>query len=122
MRKALLVMSLLGFFAAGYLTGSIQTKNSLALELGGLGQTVDSLKSLGKTVVEMQDNVNKLQANINEVKKVREDIASYQGIYNKVIGTEPKKQVPQQQQDVVTPELQKGLDQLLTPKQKQQTK
>lgn len=115
MRKFILVASMLGFFAAGYITGSIQTRNSIALELGGLtgiGGTVESLKSLGKTIIEMQDNVNKLQKNIGEVKKVRDDISNYQGVYDKVTGKEaPKKQLQEQQQNL-SPELQKGIKNL----------
>ncbi len=108
MKKALLVVSLLGFFAAGYITGSIHTRNAIAVELGGLtgiSGTVESLKSLGKTVIEMQDNVDKLQKNINDVKKVRDDISTYQGVYDKVTGKPaPKTQTPTQQQ-----QLEKGL-------------
>lgn len=117
MKKALLVISLLGFFAAGYITGSIQTRNAIALELGGLtglSGTVDSLKNLGKTVLEMQENVNKLQTNINQVKKVRDDISTYQGVYNKVLGKEPPKGQKQQQLDI-SPTLEKGLKDLVAP-------
>jgi len=113
MKKALLVVSLVGFFMAGYITGSIHTRNAIALELGGLtglSGTVQSLKSLGKTVIEMQENVNKLQTNINDVKKVRDDISTYQGVYDKVTGKPapktPTTQQPQQQ-------LEKGLQDYL---------
>jgi hypothetical protein len=119
MKKFALVFSMLGFFAAGYITGSIHTRSAMALELGSLSQTVSSLKSLGKTVLEMQDNVNKLQKNINDVKKVRDDISTYQGVYNRVTG---KGQPQQDQQQLITPELEKGINDLLTPQQKQQTK
>jgi hypothetical protein len=118
MKKVILVVSLLGFFAAGYIIGSIQTRDSIAIELGGLtgvGGTVESLKSLGKTIIEMQDNVNKLQKNINDVKKVRDDVAKYQGVYDKVTGS-PQEQLKEQQQNV-SPELQKNLQQIITPEQ-----
>jgi hypothetical protein len=115
MKKIILVASLLGFFAAGYIIGSIQTRDSIALELGGLtgvGGTVESLKSLGKTIIEMQDNVNKLQKNINDVKKVRDDVSKYQGIYDKVKGKEsPQNQLKEQELNV-SPELQKGIKDL----------
>ena len=78
----------------------------MALELGGLTSTVASLKSLGKTVVEMQDNINKLQNNVNTVKKIRDDIANYQGVYNKVTGGESGK-------EKLSPEMQKGLQKIL---------
>jgi len=126
MKKALLVVSLLGFFAAGYMTGSIQTRNAIALELGGLtglSGTVDSLKSLGKTVMEMQDNINKLQTNINQVKKVKDDISNYQGIYDKVTGKPaPKTQTQPAQQQTINPALQKGLNELLAPQPQQPAK
>lgn len=119
MKKAMLVGSMLLFFAVGYITGSIHTRNAMALELGGLGQTVTSLKNLGKTIVEMQENVDRLQKNITEVKKVRDEISTYQGVYDKVTGT----QAPQQQGappgSQVSPEVQKGIIQMLTPGQKQ---
>lgn len=118
MKKVMLVVSLLGFFAAGYIIGSIQTRDSIAIELGGLtgvGGTVESLKSLGKTIIEMQDNVNKLQKNINDVKKVRDDVSKYQGVYDKVMGS-PQKQLKDQQQQNVSPELQ-NLQKMLKPEQ-----
>jgi vacuolar-type H+-ATPase subunit I/STV1 len=120
MKKLALAVLLLVFFVAGYITGSIQTRDSIALELGGLtgvGGTVESLKSLGKTIVEMQDNVNKLQKNINDVKKVRDDVSKYQGVYDKVIGKEPPQKQLKDQQQNVSPELQKGIQQMLTPEQ-----
>ncbi|MBI5190187.1 MAG: hypothetical protein HZA22_05890 [Nitrospirae bacterium] len=117
MNKAMLVGSMLLFFAVGYITGSIQTRNAMALELGNLGQTVSSLKSLGKTIVEMQENVDKLQKNIADARKVRDDLSTYQGVYDQVTG----KGATQQGQplgDKVSPELQRGINQLLAPAQK----
>lgn len=90
MKKLLLILVLLGFFTAGYVFGSIHTRNAIAFDLGGLtgtSGTVQSLKNLGNTIIQMQENVNKLQTNINEVKKVRDDVANYQGIYDKVKGS-----------------------------------
>ena len=109
MKKTFLVLSLLTFFGAGYITGSIQTRNAIALELGGLtglSGTVDSLKSLGKTVMEMQDNINKLQTNINQVKKVKDDISSYTGIIDKATGKTPAKTPTP---STTTPAVEKGL-------------
>ncbi len=108
MKKALLVVSLVVFFVAGYITGSIQTKNAIAIELGGLtgiGGTVESLKSLGKTVIEMQENVNKLQTNINDVKKVKDDISTYSGVYDKVTGKPAPKTTTPTTQPAATPTL-----------------
>ncbi len=105
MRKVIVAFTALALFFAGYITGSIHTRNAVALELGGLGSTVESLKSLGKTVVEMQDNLNKLQKNINTVKNIKDNIAKYQGVYKGVTGGGAKKQV--------TPALQKGLQDIL---------
>jgi len=120
MRKLAMVLGVFAIFTTGFFAGSIYTRNSLALELGGLGQTVDSLKSLGKTIVEMEKNVNDLQQNINEVKKVRDNIATYQGVYNKVMGIpEPATKQPSQS---VSPTIEKGVMDLLTPKQQQQQK
>ncbi len=105
MRKIIIVSTALVFFFAGYITGSIHTRNAVALELGGLSSTVDSLKSLGKTVVEMQNNLNKLQKNVNTVKTIKEDLAKYQGVYKGVTRGDAKKQV--------APALQKGLQNIL---------
>jgi hypothetical protein len=113
MRKLAMVLGIFAIFSAGFLAGSTYTRNSLALELGGLGQTVDSLKSLGKTIVEMEKNVEELQQNINDVKKVRDDIATYQGVYNRVMGI--KGEEPSQ----TSPTLQKGVLDLLAPKEEQ---
>lgn len=107
MKKALLVVSLVAFFAAGYITGSIQTKNAIAIELGGLtgaGGTVESLKNLGKTIIEMQENVDKLQKNINTVKKVKDDISGYTGIIDKATG-----KTPATTPSTTTPAVEKGL-------------
>jgi hypothetical protein len=110
MKKLLMVLVMFAFFAAGYLTGSIREREAEALDLGGLTGTtgtIQSLKSLGKTIIEMQENVDRLQKNINEVKKVRDDVSNYQGIYDKVTG-KPQQQLPQG----VTPELQKSIPKL----------
>lgn len=111
MRKAAMVLGVLAIFTAGFFAGSIYTRNSMALELGGLGKTVESLKSLGKTIVEMEQNVEELQQNIDEVKKIRDDISTYQGVYNRVMGVEGEDKT-------ISPELQKGVIDLLTPKEK----
>ncbi len=111
MRKVIVAFTALALFFAGYITGSIRTRNAVALELGGLSSTVDSLKNLGKTVVEMQDNLNKLQKNVNTVKTIKEDLAKYQGVYKGVTGGGAKKQV--------TPALHKGLQQILPDSQQQ---
>ena len=102
MKKALLVVSLVGFFAAGYITGSIQTRNAIAVELGGLGGTVSSLKNLGTTIVEMQENVDKLQKNINTVKKVKDDLSSFTGATGKTPATTTTP-------STTTPAVEKGL-------------
>ncbi len=92
MKKGILVFTILLSFFAGYVAGSVRTRNAIAIELGGVGSTVESLKNLGKTVVEMQQNIDKLQANVNSVKKIKDDISSYQGIAGGGAG----KQIPQQ--------------------------
>ncbi len=92
MKKGILVFTILLSFFAGYMVGSVRTRNAIAIELGGVGSTVESLKNLGKTVVEMQQNIDKLQANVNTVKKIKDDISSYQGI----VGGGAGKQIPQQ--------------------------
>jgi len=115
MKKALMVLGIFAIFSAGFITGGIYTRNTMAFELGGLGQTVESLKSLGKTIVEMEKNVNDLQKNINDVKKVRDDIATYQGVYNKVMGKDPATKPGQQ----TSPTLEQGVIDLLAPKQQQ---
>lgn len=117
MKKMAMVLGVFAIFSAGFMAGSIYTKTSLALELGGLGQTVESLKSLGKTVVEMEKNVNELQKNIDDVKKIRDDIATYQGVYNRVMGIPETKT-----KESVSPTLEKGVLDLLAPKDKQQQK
>lgn len=120
MKKLAMALGVFAIFSAGFIAGGIYTKTSLALELGGLGQTVDSLKSLGKTIVEMEKNVNELQQNINDVKKIRDDISTYQGVYNKVMGIqEPETKEPAQG---VSPALQKGVLDLLAPKDEKQQK
>jgi hypothetical protein len=111
-RKAAMVAAVLAIFTLGFFAGSIHTRNVMAIELGGLTQTVDSLKNLGKSIVAMEKNVNDLQANINDVKKVRDDLATYQGVYNRVMGTGQK--APPGQQGV-SPELQKGILDMLAP-------
>ena len=116
MKKAVLVVSLAAFFAAGYLVGSINTRNAIAVELGGLtgvSGTVESLKSLGKTIIEMQENIGRLQKNVDSVKKVKDDITNYQNLYNKVTG----KEQPAQQQGA-SPLIDQGVKQLLAPEQK----
>ena len=105
MKKGILVVTILLAFFAGYVAGSVHTRNAIALELGGVGSTVESLKSLGKTVIEMQENIDKLQANVNSVKKVKDDISSYQGIVGGGAGKQLQQQVPAGTQ--------KGLQQLL---------
>lgn len=112
LRKTAMVAVVMAIFGSGFFAGSIYTRNAIALELGGLGSTIDSLKSLGKTVIEMQKNVDELQQNINDVKKVKDDISTYQGVYNKVTGTEQPAAAPAQQQGV-SPTLQKGVIDLL---------
>ena len=102
MKKALLVVSMVAFFVAGYITGSIQTKNAIAIELGGLGGTVSSLKSLGTTIVEMQENIDKLQKNVNTVKKVKDDLSSYTGATGKMPATTTTP-------STTTPAVEKGL-------------
>jgi len=109
MKKAAMVLAFLLVFVAGYLAGSIQTRRSMALELGGVSGTVESLKSLGKTIVEMQKNVDALQQNIEEVKKVRDDISSYQGVYDKVTGSGTPEGKEQLKKDAT-----KGLINILT--------
>ena len=109
MKKGLLVVTILLAFFAGYVAGSVHTRNAIALELGGAGSTIESLKSLGKTVIEMQENIDKLQANVNSVKKIKDDISSYQGIVGGGAGKQLQQQVPAAGQ--------KGLQQLL-PQQK----
>lgn len=113
LRKAVMVAVALAVFGAGFFAGSIYTRNTMALELGGLGQTVTSLKNLGKTIVEMEKNVSELQTNINDVKKVRDDLATYQGVYNKVTGVEEKKPATGQG---ISPDIQKGITDMLAPK------
>ena len=111
MKKLVLVITMLVFFVAGYLTGSIRTRDAIALELGGLtglGGTVDSLKSLGRTIIEMDENVHKLQKNIDNVKNVRDNIANYQGVYDKVMGTKDQQAPGQKGGD-----MQKGIHQYL---------
>ncbi len=115
MKKLAMVLGVFAIFSAGFLAGSIYTKNSLALELGGLSQTVDSLKSLGKTIVEMEKNVEELQQNINDVKKVRDDIATYQGVYNRVMGVKEPATKERTKETI-----QKGVIDLLAPKDEQQ--
>jgi len=87
MRKTAMVAVMLTVFISGYIAGSVHTRHSIALELGGVGKTLDSLKSLGNTIIEMQKNVDELQQNIEEVKKVKDDITSYQGLYEGVSGS-----------------------------------
>jgi len=87
MKKAMLVTAFLVVFVAGYISGSLYTRHSIALELGGVDKTLESLKSLGHTIVEMQKNVDDLQQNIEDVKKVKEDITSYQGLYEGISGS-----------------------------------
>src|SRR5512143_689078 len=105
MKKGILVFTILLSFFAGYMVGSVRTRNAIAIELGGVGSTIESLKGLGKTVVEMQQNIDKLQANVNSVKKIKDDISSYQGIVGGGAGQQLQQQVPGGAQ--------KGLQQLL---------
>ncbi|MGC2423635.1 MAG: hypothetical protein WA666_04700 [Nitrospirota bacterium] len=79
MKKLALVLMFLVVFAAGYVTGSVQTKKAMAIELGGVGQTVESVKNLGTAVVQMQKNVDELQKNLNSVKKIKEDLSGAVG-------------------------------------------
>jgi hypothetical protein len=91
MKKLALVLVFLVVFAAGYVTGSVQTKKAMAIELGGVGQTVESVKNLGKSVVQMQKNVDELQKNLNSVKKIKDDLS---GSVGGGTGQDLKKQLP----------------------------
>jgi hypothetical protein len=91
MKKLALVLVFLVVFAAGYVTGSVQTKKAMAIELGGVGQTVESVKNLGKSVVQMQKNVDELQKNLNAVKKIKDDLS---GSVGGGTGRDLKKQLP----------------------------
>ena len=116
MKKALLAISFLLVFSAGYIMGSINTRDAIAFELGtltGASGTVESLKNLGKTVIEMQENVNKLQKNIDGVKKAKDDITNYQGLYNKVMGVPAPAPTPAPQKQPAQDSLEKGLQNLL---------
>jgi hypothetical protein len=68
---------LLGFFAFGYLLGSVNQRQADA-QIGGLleqagkgGGALGSVTQLGSSIVEMQDHVNGLQKNLETLRKVQ---------------------------------------------------
>lgn len=80
LRRGLLVSSLVGTFAAGFLCGSVsqppaqaQVKDlggSLMKQAAGSG-ALGSVGDMGASLLEMQDHVSGLQKNIDTLKKVQ---------------------------------------------------
>ena len=95
MKKLALVLMFLVVFIAGYVTGSVQTKKAMAIELGGVSSAVEGVKNLGKTAVQMQKNVDELQKNLNEVKKIKDDLSGAVGGGTGQQYQDLKKQIPQ---------------------------
>jgi len=83
-RRALQVGMVAGFFAAGFLCGSVTQRNADA-QLGELGEkalekagqsggALGSAVQLGTAVVEMQQHVDGLQKNIDVLKKIKSSL------------------------------------------------
>jgi hypothetical protein len=75
--RGLMTALLLGFFAFGYLLGSVNQRQADA-QIGGLleqagkgGGALGSVTQLGSSIVEMQDHVNGLQKNLETLRKVQ---------------------------------------------------